>query len=327
MKIDVIENYLDALFGVHPTTPEMKQAKEEMLAMMEDRYKELIRKGHNQNEAVGKVMAEFGNADELVRDFGVQDKRRDKNESRRNEEDTGWISYQEAVEYIQVMEKIGFKIGLGVWLCISSPTVLLVLMGLKEVNGMENALAIALGVSVLLVCIAVAVSLFIYSGIRMQRYDAWKKDIFWMDQETKRYVKSLRETFRSAFAANLIVGIVVCIISGIPIIMAAVLGEGRTEAVLLSIGIALILVGFGVFFFVGAGLRQSCYNILLQEKEYAQEKKEKSKKTRGKYEDSYWIMVTAIYFLISFWTRKWGITWIIWIFAAGIYNIISLKKR
>lgn len=325
--MDIIQNYLDALFSAYPTTPEMKRAKEELLAMMEDKYNELIREGHNQNEAVGIVMAEFGNVEEILRDLDGEDKSQEENERSRGEEGIHGVTYQEAVEYIQIMEKISSKIGLGVWLCMASPTVLLILMGFKEINGMPNAVVIALGVSMLFVCIAVAVSLFIYSGLRIQRYDVWKKEIFWMDQETKRYVESLREAFQSTFVANLIVGIVICIVSFIPVIIGPMLGKGSAAVMLPSLGITLLFAGLGVFFFVVAGLKQSCYTVLLQEKEYTQEKKDKSKRSLGKYEDSYWIMVTAIYFLISFWTRKWGITWIIWIFAAGIYNIIKMKKR
>ena len=52
---------------------------------------------------------------------------------------------------------------------------------------------------------------------------------------------------------------------------------------------------------------------------------EKKKKSSGAdlIESAYWCIVTAVYLLVSFWTGQWGVTWIIWVAAPGIYGIIS----
>lgn len=326
MDMDIIRNYLETMFRAYPQTPEMERAKEELSAMMEDKYNELMAEGHNQNEAVGIVIAEFGNLEEIVRDYMGMDQGGMNGGRGMDGGGIRGISYQEALEYIQDTEKAGTKIGLGVWLCVASPTILLILTGLKSSGYIPSAAALVLGISSMLVFIAAAVGLFIYAGSRMQRYVSWKKEVFWMDQATKGYVAGLREAFRSTFAANLIVGIVICMVSMIPIVVAAVSGHGNPDLLLPGVGIALFLAGLGVYFFIGAGMRQSCYDVLLQEKEYAKEKKEKRKKSWGKYEDTYWIMVTVVYFVISFWTRKWGVTWVIWILAAGLQEAVKKGK-
>lgn len=321
--MDIIQNYLETMFQAYPKTPEMERAKKELMAMMEDKYAELIKEGHNSNEAIGIVIAEFGNVEEILRD--VTGTGADGEESENGEP---CITYQQAVEYMQEMEKSSTKIGLGVWLCIASPSILLILLGLNESGALPFAAAIVPGISSLLILVSAAITLFIYAAARMQRYDSWKREVFWMDQATSAYVKSLRDAFGSTFAANLIVGIVICIISVIPIFVSAVMGGGKWELVLPGVGIALFLVGFGVYFLVGAGMKKSCYTVLLQEQDYSKERKERNKKGWKRYEDTYWIMVTVLYFLVSFWTRKWGITWIIWILAAGINNIMRgiMKK-
>ena len=40
--------------------------------MMEDKYTELKNEGKSENEAVGTVIAEFGNLDELAEDLGIK---------------------------------------------------------------------------------------------------------------------------------------------------------------------------------------------------------------------------------------------------------------
>ncbi len=63
--METIRNYLEAMFAQLPDTGEVRQAKEEMLQMMEDRYNGLIAGGMKENEAVGTVITEFGDIDEL----------------------------------------------------------------------------------------------------------------------------------------------------------------------------------------------------------------------------------------------------------------------
>ena len=44
---------------------------------------------------------------------------------------------------------------------------------------------------------------------------------------------------------------------------------------------------------------------------------------------SFWPLLTAIYFLLSFWTGRWEITWVIFVAAPALRNILSavLKKK
>ena len=64
--METIKNYLDSMFANLPNTASVLRAKEELLQMMEDKYTELIKDGKSENEAVGNVIAEFGNLSELA---------------------------------------------------------------------------------------------------------------------------------------------------------------------------------------------------------------------------------------------------------------------
>ena len=69
--METIKNYLEAMFANMPNTDDVKKARNELLQMMEDKYNELIADGHSDNEAVGTVISEFGNLEELAKYFNT----------------------------------------------------------------------------------------------------------------------------------------------------------------------------------------------------------------------------------------------------------------
>ena len=70
--METIKNYLETMFANMPNTPEVRRAKDELLSMMEDKYNELIAEGVSENAAVGTVISEFGNLDELAETLGLE---------------------------------------------------------------------------------------------------------------------------------------------------------------------------------------------------------------------------------------------------------------
>ena len=71
--METIRNYLSTMFAGLPDTPEVRKAYEELAAMMEDKYTELIAEGCGENEAVGTVISEFGNLEELAQTLGIEE--------------------------------------------------------------------------------------------------------------------------------------------------------------------------------------------------------------------------------------------------------------
>ena len=66
-----IDTFLDAMFAPYPATPRLLEAKGELHAMMEDAYTDAISKGKTHNEAVGQVITDFGNLEELAPVLGI----------------------------------------------------------------------------------------------------------------------------------------------------------------------------------------------------------------------------------------------------------------
>ena len=71
--METIRNYLMTMFAALPNTPQVRRAMDELWEMMEDKYTELIEEGKTENEAIGTVISEFGNLDELAETLGIRD--------------------------------------------------------------------------------------------------------------------------------------------------------------------------------------------------------------------------------------------------------------
>ena len=71
--MEAIREYLSNMFMNLPETPQVLRAKAELMEMMEDEYEELIAEGMSEKEAVGTVISEFGNLDELAEELGIGD--------------------------------------------------------------------------------------------------------------------------------------------------------------------------------------------------------------------------------------------------------------
>ena len=63
--METIKVYLDNMFLSIPDSEQVRRVKSELYDMMEDKYRELRNEGKPENEAVGIVISEFGNLEEL----------------------------------------------------------------------------------------------------------------------------------------------------------------------------------------------------------------------------------------------------------------------
>lgn len=133
-------------------------------------------------------------------------------------------------------------------------------------------------------------------------------------------VRERREQYESTFTRNIAIGVVLCILSVIPTIMASVM-EVEDYMSGISVGLLLIIVSIGVNILIRADMIKSSYDTLLQEGEYTIEEKHLKKKT-GAFSGAYWCLMVAIYLGWSFWTNNWKFTWIIWLVAGVLYAAV-----
>ena len=313
--MDTILNYLNNMFAHMPDTEQVRKAKEDLAAMMEDKYNELLHEGKTDNEAVGIVISEFGNLDELSKELGLD------GVEQNAPQNTKFLSDREAREYVEVVRKNTGKIAIGVFLCICSPIILIILGGLSDMNyiGISEDAAGYIGLAVLFLMIAVAVVIFIFFGSKMERYDYLKRTSVQIPANTQIYFRNLLDQNATKNAIYISVGVAMILCGVLVLILSGLLGEA---AAICSVGILLFIVAIAVMFFIQAGSFKEPIQVLLQEADYSPENKR-----AGKLMDSisgvYWTAATVIYFIWSFTTMDWWISWIVWPIAGVCFGLIA----
>lgn len=320
--MDVILNYLENMFLNLPKTDEVKRAKRELSAMMEDKYNELIAEGRKENEAIGIVISEFGNLEELAADLGLELEQVLSGESGSKEVSGRYVSKEEAEEYIKVSGTNTKRLVLGVVLCILSPTLLLLTGGLQEYDKqITDAGVICFGLVPLFVLIAIAVSMFIYNGMKMEKFDYLKKEEFYIDNELETWLQEYREGNKSAATIMTIIGVVLCIFSVIPLLVTgSIIDAGMV--IIYAVNALFVIVAIGVAFIIYGNYKMDCIKVLCQEGDYTKAHK-KSAKLIDKIAGVYWTVVIAIYLTWSLISMKWGFTWIVWPIAGILFGIVA----
>lgn len=240
------------------------------------------------------------------------------------------VSAEEAELYMQTVKETASKIAGGVVLCILSPVLLLLLSGVSEFldTGITENMAAGIGITVLLVMIALAVLLFITYGMKLDKYEYLEKEPISLASGVRRTVEERKLEYEPEFRRNLACGVILCIVSVIPLILVSIVSQNEFFSIC-GVVVLLILVSLGVYLLVHAGMIFGSYQKLLQEGDYTERMKADSKKIEG-FAGIYWCVVTAIYLGVSLWISFlekgswiWSRSWIIWPVAGILFGAVS----
>lgn len=316
--METIKNYLETMFANMPNTSEVKRAKYELGQMMEDKYTELKAEGKSENEAVGIVISEFGNLDELADDLGIGIYL-----TQGNMTEQKVIALNQVKDYISDKTRFGFMIGLGVLLCIISPCGPIMF---------DNIF----GIVFMFMAVTVAVIMFVFSGVAIGKWDFLKQRDLNVSFSTVEYVDNEKENYRMTNALMNAIGVGLCVFSVVPVIITneiSILGFIEN----ISIVFMFIMTACGVFFFIAAGNKMSAYNTILKinRSDTIGGNYVPSQKVQITYENPtiaaimsvYWPTVTCIYLCVSFLSGDWHITWIIWVIAKICHTFIVTGSR
>ena len=243
------------------------------------------------------------------------------------------VSMEEASAFLRLKARNAGQIALGVFLCVLSPILLIVLGGAQEYGrlGLTENQAGGLGLIALMLLIGGAVALFVLSGLRISKYDYLEKEAIDTLYGVSGMVNERREQFRPVYVRQLTVGILLCVLAVIPLGLSLLFGGDDGFLRVAAVGVMLALIAFGVLLIVRCSVVWAGFQILLEEGDYTREAKEELK-AHGNFSKIYWLAVTAVYLAWSFLTNDWGRTWIIWPVAGVAYGAIfaimtALKKK
>lgn len=316
--METILSYLDNMFLNMPKTADVLRAKEELASMMEDKYNELMAEGKKENEAVGIVISEFGNLEELAEELGISAAMG--NEP--GEKLARFVSREEAERYMDASAKTVKWIALGVLLCIYSPLALMVCGGLQDTMGLSDFYVVCFGLIPLFIIVGIAVAIFIYNGVKMEKFEYLKKEEIQIDAGLEQSLRQMDEEERPGATVKMIIGILLCIFSVIPLLVVGSMTE-NDFAVALAVDFLLVCVGIGVVILIISGEKRECIKVLLQEEDYTKGSK-KNNKLIDVVASIYWPIVTVIYLAWSFVTMQWGMTWIVWPIAGVLFAAIAV---
>ncbi len=335
--METIRSYIDSMFSVFEETDAVSKLREDITASMEDKYYELKAEGKSENEAIGTVIAEFGNIDELAQELGI--KRKDKQCNTKPQKSIPTLPEAETRNFLSDKKKNALFIALGVFLCIAAPGLMIATAAMPVVSVENNGFAIemayslsdrnmALAFTLLFALIAAAVALFIISGMRSAKYNYLEKE-YELDQMTENAVRQDRERFMPKYRAFIAIGVVLCVVSPLAVIVPAFAIPTYMSYIGVCVGLMLLIVAAGVFLLVYGGYISSSYKFILQEEDYEVSKKRASEeKGTKRFLAVFWAAVPVIYLIVSFATGAWHMTWLIWPIA-GVVDavIVNLKAN
>lgn len=243
------------------------------------------------------------------------------------------ITEKEMRSYIVKTKTNSFTVAFAIFLCIISPVVLIALPiaavspEFPNITISEN-IGIAIGIAVLFVIVTVAVSAFV-----LYSYDAEKllrvQKMPITDTPVKELLISAKEKSEHTYIRSLILGIALCTLSPLPLIFFAI-AEVAEVYLVLSVSLLLVIVAVGVFFITYSANVKERYTIFL--KRASRNASSDNFRARNSYkktpifnliEDTFWVAVVIAYFIWSFATFDWHITWLIFLAAAVVWDIIE----
>ena len=309
------------MFASMPNTPEVRKAKAELLQMMEDKYNELISEGTSENAAVGTVISEFGNLEELAESLGLT-KEVEVAKGMEAEMPRRFINLDEAKAYLSNRSKKSLLKAIGIMLTIISVGFMLIMIPDRQIY---------VGICTMMISIAVGVGFIIFSSFVDHEWKFINHELCSIDLNTASYIKDKKRSFETVRAFCVSLGVVLCIACWTPNILIPV----RYEP--LGAGIMFLLAGIGVFLIVYPNSIASGFDRILNVNEkntisgqYANgstyEKPTRYKnKTCENIASLYWPTVTCVYLILSFLTFRWEATWIIWVIAGVFHRVVMIN--
>lgn len=240
------------------------------------------------------------------------------------------VTMQQASDYLALRRAAAPRMAIATFLCVVSPVPLLALSamtGFSQFRVTEHVAA-EIGLSVLMVLVAVAVTLFLSCGAKVKEYEFLEKEPFETEYGVSGMVKERRKAFAPTCTRLNIVGTLLCILSVIPLFVAVCMDTIDIFYVG-AVCLLLVVAGFGCMAFVYGGTIQSATEKLLEDGEYTRLSKARSP-IIGAVSGGYWLVVVAVFLYYTYGPKGNGNgqhSWFIWAIAGVLFAAIMLVLK
>ena len=235
------------------------------------------------------------------------------------------VTMGQAADYLARRRAAAPKVAFAVLLCIISPVTLILLAGMSEVQRfpISGNAAAGIGLCVMLVLLAVAVSIFLRADADVRDYRFLEEEPFETEYGVEGMVRQRQREYKDTHTRLVTVGVVLCVLAAIPL-FAAMCISGSDLLYIAAVCALLVLVAIGCLALVTAGVYQGAMEQLLEEGDYTRPQK-KHHKLMGTVTMIYWLTATAVFLLYTYGPHGNGqpqYSWIIWAVAGVLYAAV-----
>ncbi len=228
------------------------------------------------------------------------------------------VTMEDANEFLAYNNSVAGIISVGVMLCILSPVLLITLAALSEAGklSISEDMSGFTGLIVLFLFIGTAVGIFVKTGLSGSGFKYLEEELIETEYGVTGMINERRKAYKDEHSRNMMIGVILCVISVIPIFAAGMLARDNDDLVALGVSALLIMVAIGVKIIVKTSIIWEGMDKILEEGDFTRQNKKLSR-----YDGIYWIVVTAVYLAWSFLTMEWHRTWVIWPVAGVLFAL------
>lgn len=235
------------------------------------------------------------------------------------------VSMEQASAYLALRRAAAPKIAVATALCILSPVTLILLSGMSEVSRfvISGNAAAGIGLCVLLVLVAIAVSIFLRTAAQVQEFKFLEEEPFETGYGVEGMVRQRQQEYKETHTRLVTVGVVLCVLAAVPL-FAAMCVNGSGLLYVGAVCALLILVAAGCLALVTTGVYQGATEQLLEEGDYTRNQK-KHHRLLGTVSTVYWLVATAVFLVYTYGPSGNGQPqggWIIWAVAGVLYAAV-----
>lgn len=212
------------------------------------------------------------------------------------------VKRETALTYLELRKVSAWRTAIASAFCVLSPAPI-ILFGWLYKFGMGAKPAIILGISLLIIFLIFAVTLFILNALKNREYSFLDNSIFFISKNTAEIVKEKQEEYRETYERCNVTGTFLCAAS--PLIILAVSSYNNDLLLHIAAAVCLLIAAIGIFLLTLASMKWAGFNKLLQQSEYAQTQK-KSAQFIHSFAAFYWMISVILYVTISCVAEIWA---------------------
>ena len=350
--MDTIDNFLDAMFAPYPASTRLADAKAELRAMMEDAYADAIASGMTHNEAVGRVITDFGNLQEIAPVLGIADDLTAAEKAPQpgavgdGAPSRPRVTLPEAQELAEARRRGAASLGLSVAILVSTGIPIFALQGLSEVGLVpfndDTATFLALGVDLVLAALGVIILL------SRSRLFANVKHLvnqeFTTDPIVTAWAARLRLEHEDRRMRRLAIAVGLWICAALPLAVVQALPPigigmavpaGADNGTLnggdlseLALALSVALVALGLWVFLPANWAAQTQQTLIREgrQGYDYDEEDYRDPVIGIVASVYWPCVVVAYFVWGAVFDQWDKSWVLFPISGLLFGVFAAAR-